>query len=416
MRRSTARVGAISLGVIALLGCRPVAVNLPEPDHGMLAVGVTGRPGLSDDGDVVAFESSDFLSGEDDLNKSDIWARDVRDGHTQLMSISPGGAQDPCGSSIPVISGDGRSVSWSACSGLWDVPPPPGTVGTNLFVRDRSTGAVEHIGIPEELGFQGGGWGLLDDDATHIVLGCDPGPRPTVLASVCVQDRRTHETTVVARRTDGQIVPGFVSPTSISDDGNLVTFAAPVRSVIPGSTDNRLQLFVRDVAAGVTQQVIIDPAILPSHLEGRISGDGTAAVVWQTGPPYHVAHKDLVTGAVRRVDQADCTDVAPSTDSPFASISDDGDVVAFHSTSAELVANDTNGHEDVFVWRAGHPCTLQRVSVDLGVREGDGDSYWPEVSGDGSSVAFVSAATNFPNDPTPDAVDAFVVRIGPRGH
>ncbi len=107
-------------------------------------------------------------------------------------------------------------------------------------------------------------------------------------------------------------------------------------------------------------------------------------------------------------------DVAPSPTYALASISDDGDVVAFQSGSDELVPRDTNGHDDVFVWRAGIRCFLQRISLAPGLAEGDGHSYWPAISGDGSSVAFVSEATNLVSDDTNGVSDAFIVQIGRR--
>ena len=405
--------GALTAAVLApLVGCLPEVVNVPERGHGVVGTGVHHLPELSDDGNVVAFQTSDYLTAEDGDGTWDVYARDVRRQETALMSVSPDGAQDPCGSNNPSLSGDGRYVAWSGCSEPATVAPPPGTVGTKTYVKDRATGVLEQVGIPEELQMGGGGFGLLDHDGSHIVLWCFPGIEDVPVA-VCVQDRRTHETDVASRRTDGEIVRAFTVPTSISDDGRLVAFTAPYADVVPGTSDTRSQLFVHDVVAGATSPVTIDPAVLPGDLEGRVSGDGTAAVLWQTAPPYHVVHKDLVTGAVRRVDQAGCRDVAPSPAHALAAISDDGDVVAFQSGSAELVAGDANGREDVFVWHVALPCTLRRVSVGPRLLEGDGNSYWPALSGDGGSVAFVSEATNLVRDDTNGTPDAFVLRLGP---
>jgi Tol biopolymer transport system component len=410
---SVVRAGLVTGGLLALVGCHPVLVNVAEPGHGVIGTGVSGDlPDLSDDGNVVSFVTSDYLTAEDHQGTWDTYVRDLRRRDTALMSVTPDGGQDGCGVTNPAISGDGRYVAWSACSGYPNTPPPPGTVGTNVFVKDRVTGELEQIGIPEHLQMPGGGWGFLDKDGSHIVIWCFP-TSAEVPVSVCLQDRRTGDTTVVARRTDGQIVQAFVTPASISDDGRLVAFIAPFADVVPGSSDTRQQLFVRDVAAGVTTPVTIDPSVLSGDLGGLISGDGTAAVVWQTAPPYHIVHKDLVTGAVHRVDQAQCRNVAPSPTYALAAISDDGDVVAFQSGSEALVPDDTNGHDDVFVWRAKVPCMLQRVSLGPGLREGDGHSYWPAVSGDGSTIAFVSEATNMVRDDTNGAPDAFVVTLAP---
>jgi hypothetical protein len=326
------------------------------------------------------------------------------------MSVSPAGAQDGCGSNNAEISGDGRYVAYAGCSSDV-VPPPPGTVATSSYVKDRVTGALEQIGISAASGILGGGFQFLDHDGSHIVLWCFPPPDFPV--SVCVQDRSTDVTTVVSVRTDGQPVDGFAVPASISDDGRLVAFVASVADVVPGSSDTRRQLFVRDVAAGVTRQVTIDPSTLPGDLDGRLSGDGTAAVVWQTAPPYHIVHKNLTTGAVHRVDRG-ASDVTTPGSYGFATISDNGEVVAFQSSSTTLVPDDTNGHDDVFVWRARLPWFVQRISDGPWFRQGNGDSYWPAVSGDGSSVAFVSEATNLVRDDTNGSADAFAVQLEPR--
>src|SRR5919106_2097243 len=214
---SVVRAGVVTGGLLALVGCHPVLVNVPERGHGVIGTGVNHLPELSDDGNVVAFETSDYLTAEDHQGTWDIYARDLRRRDTELMSVSPDGGQDGCGSNNPSISGDGRYVAWAACSGFPTVPPPPGTVGTNVYVKDRMTGVLEQIGIPEHLQLPGAGFGLLDQDGSHIVIWCFPTP-DEVPVSVCLQDRRTRETTVVARRTDGQIVRAFVVPTSISDD------------------------------------------------------------------------------------------------------------------------------------------------------------------------------------------------------
>src|SRR2546423_12300599 len=106
------------------------------------------------------------------------------------------------------------------------------------------------------------------------------------------------------------------------------------------------------------------------------------------------------------------------------SISADGRYVAFASAASTLVAGDTNGMEDVFVYDrvAG---TTERVSLSsLGV-EGDGASYGPAISADGRHVAFTSAASNLTPGDSNDEVDVFVrdlaaqttllVSVGPGG-
>src|SRR4029079_1646625 len=85
----------------------------------------------------------------------------------------------------------------------------------------------------------------------------------------------------------------------------------------------------------------------------------------------------------------------------------DGHLVAFWSSASNLVPNDTNGVNDVFV-RDRLTNTTTRVSIDSSGVEGNGPSTDPAFSADGRYVAFQSAATNLvPND-TNGKIDVFV--------
>jgi Tol biopolymer transport system component len=75
------------------------------------------------------------------------------------------------------------------------------------------------------------------------------------------------------------------------------------------------------------------------------------------------------------------------------SISADGRYVAFASIASNLVPGDTNGFIDAFV-RDRQSGTTERVSISSGGVQGDGDSYYPSISADGRYVAFESFADN----------------------
>jgi len=92
----------------------------------------------------------------------------------------------------------------------------------------------------------------------------------------------------------------------------------------------------------------------------------------------------------------------------FAAVSADGRYVAFQSRASNLVANDTNGEDDVFVYDTAS-ATTTRVSVASTGDQGlGGPSFAPAISADGRYVAFESAASNLvPND-TNLSFDIFV--------
>ncbi|MBN2982194.1 PD40 domain-containing protein [Cohnella algarum] len=98
---------------------------------------------------------------------------------------------------------------------------------------------------------------------------------------------------------------------------------------------------------------------------------------------------------------------APGTgDSMSPSASGDGRYVAFASTGTNLVDGDTNGKQDVFL-HDRQLGTTKRVSVSAG-GEANGDSYAPYVSFDGSYVLFTSKATNLVADDTNNHEDLFL--------
>ena len=79
------------------------------------------------------------------------------------------------------------------------------------------------------------------------------------------------------------------------------------------------------------------------------------------------------------------------------SLSADGRFVAFASDASNLVAGDTNGNSDVFVYDTLSGVT-ERVSLSWKGLEARGESFSPSISGDGRFVAFASDAWNLYRD------------------
>ena len=103
----------------------------------------------------------------------------------------------------------------------------------------------------------------------------------------------------------------------------------------------------------------------------------------------------------------DSNEVEGTGGAALPALSFDGRFVAFHATSANLVAGDTNGFSDIFV-RDRVAGTTQRVSVATGGAEANDSSGFPKISGDGRFVVFHSAATNLVGGDTNGAVDIFL--------
>ncbi|MEN8165843.1 MAG: hypothetical protein ABFR65_00010 [Pseudomonadota bacterium] len=100
-----------------------------------------------------------------------------------------------------------------------------------------------------------------------------------------------------------------------------------------------------------------------------------------------------------------------------AAITPDGRFIAFRSNNGYLVADDTNGSTDIFVYSDGG---LERVSLTGNATCSCGwpdtcngcESYWfsshPTISADGRYVAFASFADNLFAGDLPDTLDVFL--------
>ncbi|MEZ4103490.1 MAG: hypothetical protein R3B55_02995 [Candidatus Paceibacterota bacterium] len=103
------------------------------------------------------------------------------------------------------------------------------------------------------------------------------------------------------------------------------------------------------------------------------------------------------------------TQLEPNASSQTSSISSDGRYVAFSSYAENLVSNDTNGIDDVFVYDRTTD-TVEIINVSNTGEQSNGSSLYTEpiISSNGRYVAFSSDASNLvPND-TNGVRDVFV--------
>jgi len=94
-------------------------------------------------------------------------------------------------------------------------------------------------------------------------------------------------------------------------------------------------------------------------------------------------------------------------DSFEPAVSADGRYVAFQSSSSNLVPDDYNGVQDIFL-RDMAAGTTQRVSLSSPGEQGNGASFDAAVSEDGQYVAFASDATNLVDDDGNGVRDVFL--------
>ncbi|HEX7839423.1 MAG TPA: Ig-like domain-containing protein, partial [Kofleriaceae bacterium] len=177
---------------------------------------------------------------------------------------------------------------------------------------------------------------------------------------VYLYDRGTRTVSRASEATGGGQANDVSRNPRISADGRYVVFESLATNLVPGDTNNALDVFRHDRLTGETVRVSV------------ATGGG----------------------------QASGSSVDPR-------ISDDGNLIVFSSTAFDLVANDANGASDIFV-RDVAAGTTTRVSLSITGGDADLPSTEPAISGDGRFVAFSSPATNLVAGDTNSVSDIFV--------
>jgi len=205
---------------------------------------------------------------------------------------------------------------------------------------------------------------------------------------------------------------------SNSFDGRYVVFSSGSTNLVPGDTNARGDVFLKDRLTGATTRINVASDGTQADQSGfsaSISSDGTVVafisgasnLVPPPGPGlWHDAFvKERMTGQTSLVSAAsDDTPASEMVEAP--SVSADGRYVAFATGSSNLVAGDTNSSYDVFV-RDRQTAQTTRVSVATGGAQGSSSSLMPVISAEGRYVAFASVSPLVAGD-TNNTWDIFV--------
>jgi Tol biopolymer transport system component len=289
---------------------------------------------------------------------------------TERVSLSANGSEAIVGADLQpsdrLVSDDGRFVifrSWS-----WNLVPGDTNIAPDVFLRDRLLGTTERISVSSS-GVQG---------------------------------------------NDGSGIFGY----AISPDGRYVVFYSEASNLVPGDVNNAADVFLRDRLNGTTELVSLDSSAGQGNAKSEypcISADGrhvafdslaTNLVPGDTNGKADVFLRDLWTGQTQRV-SVSSSGSQSNGDSMAPSISADGRYVAFHSNGNNLVSGDTNTTWDVFVYDRVNG-TQELISISTGGTSGNNQSGWPHLSGDGRFVCFDSYASNLFNGDTNGGSDALV--------
>jgi Ca2+-binding RTX toxin-like protein len=323
------------------------------------------------------------------------------------------------------ISADGRFVAFIS-SGSNIVPGDTNNTD-DIFVRDTLTNTTTRVSVDSAGGNQGKGtrffttpsisadgrFVAFESGASNLVPGDTNNTDDTF-----VRDTLTNTTTRVSFDSAGNQANSGSYTASISADGRFVAFESDASNLVPGDTNRRQDIFVRDTLTNTTTRVFADSAgnqgnedsYSPSiSADGRFvafSSDASNLVPGDTNDGRDIFVGDRLTNTTTRV-SVDSAGNQGNFDSGNPSISADGRFVAFESFASNIVPEDTNNSFDIFV-RDTLTNTTTRVSLDSAGNQANSASNRPSISADGRFVAFSSRASNIVPGDTNTNPDIFV--------
>jgi subtilisin family serine protease len=206
-------------------------------------------PAISADGRYVAFCSAvTNWTGLDTLSYVDVFVRDLQAGTTEIVSVSSDEVQgNGSSSSLLSLSSDGRYVAFT--SGSTNLVAGDTNARQDIFVRDRQNGTTERISTSTEGAQAGeacyapslsadGRYVAFYSTATNLVAG-----DTNLSADIFVHDRQTGATSLVSRDSSGVQGNGASTAPSLSADGRVVAFESEARNLVPGDTNNVVDVF-----------------------------------------------------------------------------------------------------------------------------------------------------------------------------
>jgi hypothetical protein len=457
-------------------------------------------PVMSSDSRYIAYmsQASNLVAG-DTNNATDVFLFDRSTGLTERVSLGSSGQQADGSSSMPSISDDGNVIAFE--SKATNLVPGDSNGLRDVFVRNRSTGTTTRVSV-DSSGRQGNGisyHSTLTRDGSRVAfasqasnlvgdtnnvsdvfqrLVADPasiarasrnivgdlqGDGPSDLPSYDSDDNdlafRSSSTNLdwantvssneifLANRASGTVAavgpPSNPTAQKISNsaygpasntgdsattggqcfsaDGRYQVFTSFSANLIPYVSGNMLKIYVKDRLTGLTVQAGEGFGSLGGYPQGQwdkvrpaISGDGqyVASQNNERNRNYPATSQNYIKSGInlfdlRRAYNVRVTPVDADGDCYSTSMSFDGGTVVFTSNATNLVPNDTNGCSDVFRYHAG---AIKRISVDSAGEQGNGASTSGQcaISGDGRFVSFTSDASNLTPLDNNNTADVFV--------
>jgi VCBS repeat-containing protein len=350
-------------------------------------------PSMSSDGRFIVFGASNQIPGQDDNSHlGDVYLYDRLTGTYEWISdpanftnsgITPHAGETYDG--LAAISLDGQFVTFRGQFQVTQIigGQPVTFVQSETFLYNTSTGVTTLVpGLNGDEPSITGSGGLIAATGQSLTA---PSGNNFIYNDVLVTDRLGH----VVTRISGDANASPVNTADISADGRYVTF---------WSTASQIE--VKNVKPGGGPL---------DSLTFNVGATWPAGPSTPSGPVAQVYVFDRQTETISLVSvsptgergNGNSSVLTLQTSAGFIDIGDDwksafsadGRFIIFQSNASNLVAGDSNGATDVFLYDL-QTHQVQLVSVAADGSSANGASYRPAISADGHHIVFASDATN----------------------
>jgi len=345
----------------------PATTLVSKDSDGAVGTDVSAQSAIDEIGRYIVFESqaTNLSNAATTLNRNHVYRKDTVTGEVLLVSSDDAGLEANNDSFSPRISDDGRYV-------VFESP------ATNL--SSISTGGTIQVFIKD----------LADTDQTDGEVNIE----------------------LVSRDATGLVAASTAAENpDVSNDGRYIVFESTATNLSSLPANGATQIYLKDMNDDSIDMITAGgaadsnrPAISPGaqyivfDSEAGFAGSNTTRSVYIYDPAVPTTI-ELVS-----VNDSGTQGDGASTN---ASISDNGNYVAFESLATNLVTGDNNGVSDIFRRDRSASETLL-VSTADGTSSGNAASTGSSISSNGAYVAFESSASNLVAEGTLGFSDIFV--------
>ena len=321
---------------------------------------------VSTNGNYAVFTSlAANLVSADTNNHADIFLKNLLTNQITRVSTSTAGVEANGASKQADLSLNATKVVFT--SSATNLVTDDTNAFDDIFYKDVTTNVIQKLSVSSS-GIQSNGdsWGArLSNDGTRVVFVSNANNLivgdTNNLSDIFVKDIATQEVIRVNVTKLGQQANQSSDNAVFSKDGTKVLFTSEANNLVEGDTNNVRDVFVKDLitdelirvtqnkageqANGVSYNAQFSPdgrqIVFSSLASNLVAGDVNGVV--------DVFVKDLDTGTVTLVSRNNAGEQGNALSSGNVSFSSDGTKIAFNSIANNLVGDDSNVVQDVFV-------------------------------------------------------------------